>query len=199
MNRALGAILAGLLLVSCRQEAQAPVAANAPRAEAPSFGNVVLGNMELPAETAPAGLPSLAGRVVDNANLLTPAQEATLSVRSEAMERQTGAQFVIVTVTSLGGRPIADYATALGNQWGIGREGHNDGVLLLVAPNERQVRVAVGDGLMRAFADSEAQQIIDRDMLPAFRESRFFEGIDAGSRSIIARIERATAGRGTRR
>ncbi len=191
MNRALGAALAGLLLVSCRQQVQPPVVSNNAQAEVPSFANVVLGNMELPAQ-AP-DFPALTGRVVDNANLLTPAQEAALSARAETLERQTGAQFVIATVPSLGGRSIEDYATALGNRWNIGGPRQYQGALLLVAPNERRVRIAVGSGLMSAFADAEAQAIIDRDMLPAFRESRFFDGIDRASQAIVARIARAGA------
>jgi len=197
MNRALGAALAGLLLVSCRQQAEAPAAVNNVQAEAPSFGNVVLGNMELPAP-AP-DLPLLTGRVVDNAELLTPAQEATLNARAETLERQTGAQFVIATIPSLGGRSIAAYATALGNHWRLGQADRNNGVLLLIAPTERQVRIAIGDGLMSAFADAEAQAIIDRDMLPAFRESRFFDGIDRASQAIAARVTRAGAQQGRRR
>ena len=189
-------MLAFLLLAACRQGPAAPVVGNAPHAEAPS-GNVVLGNMELPAP-AP-DLPALTGRVVDNANLLTPRQEATLSARSEALERQTGAQFVIATIPSLGGRPIAAYATTLGNHWGLGQADRDNGVLLLIAPTERQVRLALGTGLTASFADAEAQLIIDRDLLPAFRESRFFDGIDRASQAIAARVTRADAGQGAAR
>jgi hypothetical protein len=193
-----GLVLAFLLLAACRQGPVAPVVANAPQAEAPPSGNVVLGNMELPAERA-AEMPPLSGRVVDNANLLTPEQETALSARSEALERQTGAQFVIATIPSLGGRPIAAYATALGNHWGLGQADRDNGVLLLIAPTERQVRLALGTGLAASFADAEAQLIIDRDLLPAFRESRFFDGIDRASQAIAARVTRAGAGQGARR
>ncbi len=188
MSRALcAAAAAGLLLVSCREGVSPQLANILPPA-----------NGQAPAPTAPAaaGLPELTGRVVDNAELLTPEQEATLSARAEALERQTGTQFVIVTVPSMGGRSTADYALALANHWQLDR---NNGVLLLIAQSERQIRIAVGDRLTSAFSGPDAQAIIDREMVPAFRESRFFEGIDRASQAIATRVARAGAAQGARR
>jgi uncharacterized protein len=74
--------------------------------------------------------PKLTGRVVDQANLLSPAQEAELTARSDALEKRTGRQFVIATVASLEGRPIEDYGYRLGREWGIGNEQKDDGVIL---------------------------------------------------------------------
>src|SRR3546814_10027569 len=99
-------------------------------------------------ETAPAyPFPALTGRDVDAANLLPPQQEARLSDRLKTLEDRSKHQFVVVTVPSLGGHTIDDYGLHLGRTWGIGRKDYNDGVLLIVAPNERKVRIEVGYGL----------------------------------------------------
>ncbi|MFA5962382.1 MAG: TPM domain-containing protein [Sphingomonas sp.] len=137
--------------------------------------------------TAPAGyaFPALVGRVVDKADLLTPPQEAALSAQSAALEKATGHQFVIVTVTSLGGHKIEDYGLALGNFWRLGRKGANDGVLLIVAPTERKVRIEVGRGLESTLTNARAKAIIDDDILPAFRSGDMSGGIVAGTGKII--------------
>lgn len=186
MRLALGAIVLGLLLVSCRQEASVATApgvnvaqANAITAPPPAAGN----------GAATANFPALTGRVVDNAELLTPEQEAELAARSEALERRTTDQFVIATVPSLGGQAIAEYARSLGNHWRIGQRGRNNGVLMVVAPAERQVWIAVGNGLLTALPNEETQQIVDTELIPAFRESRFAEGIARASRRITSRLE----------
>ncbi|WP_109808914.1 TPM domain-containing protein [Sphingosinithalassobacter portus] len=132
--------------------------------------------------------PELTGRVVDQADLLDPDQEAALSARSEMLERTTGHQLVIVTLASLGDHSINDYGLALGNHWGIGRKESNDGVLLIVAPNERKVRIEVGYGLEAQLTDAEAADIIDTAILPAFRDGDFPRGIAAGTDGIIAEI-----------
>jgi uncharacterized protein len=129
-----------------------------------------------------------AGRVVDRANVLTPEQEAALAVKSAALEAKTGHQLVVVTVASLDGKPIEAYSLALANEWGIGRAGVNDGVLLLVAPNERKVRIEVGLGLPNKLPDAEAARIIEEVILPEFREGRLPEGIAKGADAIAARL-----------
>src|SRR6476659_7177855 len=96
--------------------------------------------------SAGAAVP-LAGRVTDAANVVSKQQEAALSDRLARFEDATKHQMVVVTVNSLGGRDVADYTRDLANAWGIGRKGYDDGVVVLVAPNERKVRIAVGDGL----------------------------------------------------
>jgi len=134
----------------------------------------------------PAGyaFPALTGRVVDRADLLSPAQEAALSARSAALEKARGHQFVVVTVPDLGGHAIEDYGVHLGRYWGIGRKHVNDGVLLLVAPNERKVRIEVGYGLENTLTDPRAAAIIARDILPAFKAGDLPGGIIAGAASI---------------
>ncbi|WP_448662396.1 TPM domain-containing protein [Sphingomonas sp. CJ20] len=122
---------------------------------------------------------------MDGADLLPPAQEAALADRLADAEARTKHQFVVVTVTGLGGHAIEDYGRALGNFWGIGRARVNDGVLLIVALNERKTRVEVGYGLEKALTDGEAAHIIDSDILPSFRQGKMADGILAGSNAII--------------
>ena len=129
--------------------------------------------------------PALTGRVVDRAGLLPAAEETRLAGKAQALDRATGHQLVVVTVPSLGGHKIEDYARDLGNHWGIGRKGVDDGVLIVVAPTERHVRIAVGKGLETTLTDAEAQRIIDRDMLPAFRSGDFVGGVDGGVTDVV--------------
>lgn len=136
----------------------------------------------------PDALPALTGRVVDNADLLSPEQEAALTKKSAALEARTGHQFVIVTLPSLEGKTIEQVSLGLGNGWKIGRKGHDDGVLLVVAPNERKVRIEVGFGLENTLTDEAASKIIQDVILPEFREARMPQGISKGADAIIARV-----------
>ncbi len=95
---------------------------------------------------------------------------------------------MVVTVTSLGGHKIEDYGLKLGNYWGIGRRTANDGVLLVIAPNERKVRIEVGCGLEHALTDQEAAIILQRDVLPRFSKGRMADGIAIGVTDIIHEI-----------
>ena len=91
--------------------------------------------------------PQLTGRVVDGANLLSPADEAELTGKLAALEQASSRQLVVATVPDLQGYPIEDYGYQLGRHWGIGQKGANNGTILLVAPTERRVRIEVGYGL----------------------------------------------------
>jgi uncharacterized protein len=139
---------------------------------------------------ASALFPALTGRVVDEASILSPDEALDLTAKSEALEAATMRQFVIVTVRSLNGRDVASYTTDLGNVWRIGDKGRQDGVILLVAPNERQVRIAVGDGLARVLTNEEAAKIIQRDILPRFRSGNLQGGISTGADAVIAQLSR---------
>jgi uncharacterized protein len=138
----------------------------------------------------PAGysFPVLSGRVVDRASLLSVSQRRTLSGQLVDAERKSGHQFVVVTVKSLGGHEIDDYGRKLGNFWGVGRQCIDDGVLLIVAPNERKVRIEVGRGLVANLTDAESAAIIESDILPRFKAGDMPAGIIAGSASIIREI-----------
>ena len=132
--------------------------------------------------------PALTGRVVDQAGLLTPAKETELTARLEALERDTSDQLVVVTVDSLQGREIEDYGYRLGRAWGVGQAGTDNGVLLIVAPNERKVRIEVGYGLEPILTDGLSALIIHNEILPAFREGRFERGIEQGVTAIEAQL-----------
>jgi len=138
--------------------------------------------------------PALTGRVVDRADILPAVDEARIVAKAEALDRATGHQVVVVTIPSLGGHAIEDYSLALGNSWGIGRKRANDGVLLVVAPTERKVRIEVGKGLEATLTNAEAQRIIDADILPAFRSGDFIRGIDGGVDGVIRDVDPAGGG-----
>ena len=133
-------------------------------------------------------LPKLTGRVVDNAELLTADQRTGLTRRLASLEAATRHQFVIVTVSSLYGQKIEDFGLRLGRTWGIGRKNINDGVLLIVAPNERKVRIEVGYGLEKTLSDPVCAKIIRDEILPRFRAADMAGGIEAGAALIIARL-----------
>lgn len=132
--------------------------------------------------------PELSGRVVDQAGLLSPQQESELSLASKQLEDRTGRQFVVVTVNSLEGRTIEDYGYRLGRHWGIGREKEDDGVILLVAPNEKKVRIETGYGAEGFLPDILAGRIIRDRILPRFRDGDMAGGIVAGAESIIQQM-----------
>jgi uncharacterized protein len=142
------------------------------------------------ARAAGAGpeLPAQTGRVVDAAEVLTPKQVQSLSNRLGEAEATTHHQVVVVTVCDLDGETIDGYSRWLANAWGIGRKFYNDGVVLLVTPVQRQVRIEVGFGLENALTDSEAVMILYRDAIPRFRAGDWNGGIDAAVTSILREI-----------
>jgi uncharacterized protein len=132
--------------------------------------------------------PALTGRVVDEAGILSPQAEADISAQLSAHEQSTSNQVVVVTLKSLQGYDIADYANRLFRHWGIGQKGRNNGVLLIIAPNERKMRIEVGYGLEGALTDAESFSIIEREIKPPFRKGNYEQGIRAGVSAIIAAI-----------
>lgn len=145
-----------------------------------------------PASVSAQAFPALTGRVVDRANLLPPEAVASLSAKLARLEAQSQHQFVIVTLSSIGGRDIAAYSRDLGNFWHIGRVGHDDGALLVVAVNERKVRIAVANGLLKLLPDARSQRIIDQVILPEFRKGRMREGIENGSEAVIVALSKGS-------
>ncbi len=135
--------------------------------------------------TAP-NFPNLTGRVVDNANLLTAADETALTQQLAELEQKSSDQLVVVTLRSLQGYSIEDFGYQLGRHWGIGQKETNNGVLLIVAPKERKVRIEVGYGLEPLMTDIMSTLIIHNAILPEFRRGNFVNGIKAGVRDIKA-------------
>lgn len=132
--------------------------------------------------------PPLTGRVVDQAHLLTPEQVQDLTSKSAALEAQKGVQFVVATVNSLEGRPIEDYGYQLGRAWGIGQKDKDNGVILLVAPNEHKVRIEVGYGATPYLTDAMSGLIIREQITPRFKQGDMGGGIEAGADAIIRQM-----------
>ena len=142
-----------------------------------------------PAALADPTFPALSGRVVDEARILMPDTEAEITAKLATLEAETGDQFVVVTLDSLQDYEIEDYGYRLGRHWGIGQSENDSGVLLIVAPNERKVRIEVGYGLEPTLTDALSNQIIQNDILPPFREGGYARGIEAGVDAVIAQLK----------
>ncbi len=136
------------------------------------------------AQAADPTFPELTGRVVDGAGLLDVGQEAALTTSLASLENRSTDQVVVVTVPSLQGYTIEDYANRLFRHWQIGQKNKNNGILLVVAPNERKVRIEVGYGLEGTITDGLSSVIIQNRILPVFRRGDFPGGIVAGVKDI---------------
>jgi uncharacterized protein len=139
----------------------------------------------VPPSAAEPTYPELTGRVVDDAQLLGPDVEEELTDELKALEDKSSDQLVVVTLPSLQGYTIEDYGYQLGRHWGIGTAKLNNGVLLIVAPNEHKVRIEVGYGLEGTLTDALSNIIIDNAILPKFRAGDYAGGIKDGVRDII--------------
>jgi len=131
-----------------------------------------------------AALPDHTGYVTDLASVLDDATEAKLKTLLSDVERETTAEMAVVTVESLDGMTVDDYANRLFKQWGIGKTGKDNGVLILVAPGERKIRIEVGYGLEPVLPDGLAGNIIRNQALPEFKKGDFPGGITATVESI---------------
>lgn len=133
-------------------------------------------------------LPAPTARVIDETGTLTPDQQAALEARLAAFEAEAGPQIVVLLVPSTQPEDIADFTQRLGETWKIGRRDVGDGVLLVVAKDDRRVRIAPAKALEGAIPDLVARQIIDRTIAPAFRAGDYAGGVDAALEQLIARI-----------
>jgi uncharacterized protein len=134
-------------------------------------------------------VPFLSGRVVDLAELLPPATEQELDGRLAELESETGAQVVVLTVPTLEGEVLEDYAGRVAGTWKLGREGIDDGVLLLVAREERGLRLEVGYGLEGKIPDITGKRILDELVVPRFRDGDFPGGIAAGVDAVATAVQ----------
>lgn len=137
---------------------------------------------------ADPAFPELTSRLVDQARIIVPENEVGIVDKLARLEAQTGDQFVVVTVDSLQGYEIEDFGYRLGRHWGIGKADNNGGVLLIIAPNERKVRLEVGYGLEPILTDAMSNHIIQTSILPALREGGYVRGINAGVDAVIAQL-----------
>ncbi len=148
----------------------------------------ILALSPLPALAQPK-LPPLTGRVVDLANVMSPVQEGALAEQLASHETRTSNQVVVVTLPSLQGYDIERFAVDLFRAWGLGRKDRNNGVLLLAAPTEREVRIEVGYGLEGTLTDALSSDIIRSRILPRFRTGDLPGGISSGVDAILSVIE----------
>jgi uncharacterized protein len=152
------------------------------------FGRILFGFALLlwtgPAAGAEPVYPQLTGRVVDDADLLSAADIAELDAEPKALEDKSSDQVVVVTLPSLQDFTIEDYGYQFGRHWGIGTEEKDNGVLLIVAPNERKVRIEVGRGLEPILTDAMSTVVINGAILPRFRTGDYSGGIKEGVKGI---------------
>lgn len=140
------------------------------------------------ATAAAPTFPPLTGRVVDGADILSPETEAKLTTELADLEAQTGRQLVVATLPDLQGYEIEDYGYQLLRTWGIGSKERNDGVILIVAPSERKVRIEVGYGLEPVLTDALSSLIINQRIIPAFKAGQLEQGVVDGTAAIVRQL-----------
>ncbi len=134
-------------------------------------------------------VPYLSGRVVDDAEILSPATRERLAATSKAHEARTTNQVVVLTVPTLGGESVEEYANRVFAAWKLGQQGKDNGVLVLIVPNDRKMRIEVGYGLEGTLPDVAAARIIRDRMTPRFKAGDFDGGVAEGVDAIVAQLE----------
>ncbi len=145
-----------------------------------------------PTAGAQQPVPSLQGRITDLTATLSATQRATLESTLTDFERRKGAQVAVLIVASTAPESIEQYAVRVEESWKLGRKGVDDGVLLVVAKDDRRLRIEVGYGLEGVIPDAIGKRIIEQDITPRFRQGDFYGGIEAGTRRIIGLIDGET-------
>ena len=138
-------------------------------------------------------VPYLTGRVNDDAEILSPQVRKTITERLKAHEDKTGNQIAVLTVPSLEGESIEGYAEAVFKEWKLGQKGKDNGILLIVAPQDRRMRIEVGYGLEGTLPDSAAGSIIRNVITPKFKSGDYDGGVEAGVNAIISVLETGSA------
>jgi uncharacterized protein len=141
--------------------------------------------LTLPARAAELTFPVLSGRIVDGAGVISAEARARIEARLSAHEAKTSDQVVIATVRSLQDTSVEDYANRLYRHWALGQKDKNNGVLVLVAPTERKVRIEVGYGLEGALTDALSKIIITTAIAPRFKTGDFGGGLEAGVDAVL--------------
>jgi uncharacterized protein len=130
------------------------------------------------------------GAISDFAGLLTPAERAAIENRLGQLRQKTGLQFALVTLPSLEGGQIDDFANKLFAKWGVGQKGKNNGVMLLVAVKDRKARVEVGYGLEPILPDALGGRVLDEQLFPSFKQQHYAQGLAQAVNRIAEIIER---------
>jgi uncharacterized protein len=139
----------------------------------------------LPAFARALEVPHLTGRVVDLAGLIPPEIEGRITAKLADQESRTTDQVAVLTIASLEGEPIEKYSLRVARTWGLGQKKRNNGVLLLVSRDDRQMRIEVGSGLELVLTNERCQRILDDILRPAFRKGDFGGGIERGVEAIL--------------
>ena len=129
------------------------------------------------------------GPVSDFAGLMSPDERVKILNRLKELRRKTGAQFALVTLQSLEGGQIDDFTVRLFNKWGVGEKGKNNGVMLLVAIQDRKARIEVGYGLESILTDAQADRILKEQLFPSFKQQHYAEGLSLAVEQIAEIIE----------
>jgi uncharacterized protein len=129
--------------------------------------------------------PALRAHVNDYAALLPPERAQALEARLTAYEQRTGQQFALLTVSTLGGDPIEDFSIRAGEQWKLGRKDEDDGLILVIVPSERAMRIEVGHGLEGTIPDAIAARVVREVLAPAFRQGDYAGGIDSAFGALM--------------
>jgi uncharacterized protein len=138
-----------------------------------------------------AEIPFLAGRINDNAGILSAATITRLETLLKDHEDSTSNQIVVLTIASLEGEVLEEYAIRVAQTWGLGQKGKDNGVLLLVARDDRKVRIEVGRGLEGQLTDVVSGVIIRKEIIPAFKDGDYDRGVTAGVEAIVSAIQGA--------
>ena len=136
-----------------------------------------------------ADVPYLSGRVVDDAEILRPATREAIAGRLAAHEQKTTNQVAVLTIPTIGDEGIEEFATRVFGTWRLGQRGKDNGVLVVVVPNDRKLRIEVGYGLEGTLTDAAAGRIIRNVMTPAFKAGDFDKGVFDGVDAIVGQLE----------
>ena len=134
-------------------------------------------------------VPPLKSRVTDLTGTLTADQRGALEQKLAALESRKGSQLAVLLVPTTQPETVEQYALRVFDQWKLGRKGVDDGVLLVIAKNDRKLRIEVGYGLEGALPDAIARRIIEEEIVPPFKQGNFYGGVGAGTDRIIKLIE----------
>lgn len=141
-------------------------------------------------DAAASDLPS--GPVADRADIIPPESEAELTAELTQYWQRSGTAIVVASLPTLDGKPIEQVAFDTFKRWGIGDRETNRGLLVLVAPNDRQMRIEVGCGLEKPITNEFAKTVIERNMVPPFQAGDFAGGIEGGVNALMAKLDSAT-------
>lgn len=134
-------------------------------------------------------IPYLTGRITDNASILSSGTEETLTALMKQHEDRTGNQIAVLTVPTLGGESIEDYAVEVFDEWKLGQKGIDNGILIIVVPNDHRMRIEIGYGLEGIITDGMAGEIIRTRMTPYFKNGDYDGGVSAGVKAVIAKLD----------